>query len=408
MNVNRIKQLFLEFARALPQPGMPEGAEPGVPLIFQGPLLIRDGLVMREELALSYLEVLEEMYGLVSADGSWNKSAIDNLLPKHLLIVAQASAADREAVIKSEAKEFEATLKEVLTTWEMDFAVFGMANDCDGLAFGKLTFFTDVVKSPIQIPGVLDPGVNTLVLFARVKVDAIDLKSATDRAAEAVDGHLAVLNVLCADLVPSRTHLGRIAGSGGVVLYRVLPVGAPGSKPLAERELRNTLYRPAVLLSRADYEAFLKRRGGSRISTLLEGNSTFGDRLTSAFQTAGAATIETKPQLSFLLFAIALESVVLGRDTQNEITYQLSTRVAHLLADELEARRTVAKQVVSLYSLRSKIVHAESTEVTEAELESIMEVCLNTLFALAIKPEFLEMTKIEQLEEWFRDRMLGA
>jgi hypothetical protein len=408
VNVNRIKQLFLEFARALPEPGMPEGAEPGVPQIFRGPLLIRDGLVMRDELALSYLEILEQMYDLVSEDGSWNKSAIDNLLAKHLMIVAKAAADDREAVIKSQTKEFEATLKEVLTAWEMDFAVFGMACDCAGLTFGKLTFFTDVVKSPIQIPGVLDPGVNTLVLFARVKVEAIDIKSATDRAVEMVDGHLAVLNVLCADLVPSRTRLTRIAGSGGVVLYRALPVEGPGSKPPAERELRNTLYRPAVFLSRANYEAFLKRRGGSRMSTLLEGNSGFGDRLVSAFQTAGAATVETKPQLSFLLFAIALESVVLGRDTQNEITYQLSTRVAHLLANELESRKTVARQIVSLYSLRSKIVHAGSTEVSEAELESIMEVCLNTLFALATKPEFLEMTTIGQLEDWFKDRMLGA
>jgi hypothetical protein len=207
VNVNRIKQLFLEFARGLPEPGMPEGAEPGVPQIFQGPLLIRDGLIMRDELALSYLETLEEMYDLAAENGLWNKSAIDNLLAKHLMIVAQAAAADREPVIKSQAKEFEATLKEVLTTWEMDFAVFGMANDCAGLTFGKLTFFTDVVKSPVQIPGILDPGVNTLVLFARIKVEAIDIKSATDRAVEIVDGHLAVLNVLCADLVPSRTHL---------------------------------------------------------------------------------------------------------------------------------------------------------------------------------------------------------
>jgi hypothetical protein len=68
----------------------------------------------------------------------------------------------------------------------------------------------------------------------------------------------------------------------------------------------------------------------------------------------------------------------------------------------------VAKQVASLYKLRSKIVHAGSTDVSEAEVEAIMELCLSTLFALATKPEFIEMTTIEQLEEWFKDRMLGA
>jgi hypothetical protein len=130
--------------------------------------------------------------------------------------------------------------------------------------------------------------------------------------------------------------------------------------------------------------------------------------LISAFETAGAAGVETKPQLSFLLFAIALESVVLGRDIQTEITYQLSARVAHLLSADLTPRKTIAKRVVDLYRLRSKIVHAGSTDVSEAEVESIREVCLNTLFALATLPAFAKMASVDELEEWFKDRMLGA
>jgi hypothetical protein len=409
VKVSRITQLFLQFARALPEPGMPEGAERGATQVLRGPLLIRDGLVMRDELALSYIETLEEMYDLASKDGSWNKSAVDDLLAKHLLAVARAEASDRPNVIKAQAAEFEATLKAKLTTWEMDLSIFGMANDCAGLSFGKLSFMTDVVKSPIQIPGILDPGVNTLVLFARVRVEAIDRKSATDRACEIVDHHLAVLNALCSDLVPSRTNLARTnVASRRFAVHRMLPVSGPKSLPPEERELRGTAEGPAVLLSRADYEAFLKRRGGSRMSSLLEGNSSFAGRLVSAFETAGAASVETKPQLSFLLFAIALESVVLGRDTQSEITYQLSARVAHLLAADLKSRKTIVKRVADLYGLRSKIVHAGSTDVSDAEVESIREVCLSTLFALATLPAFVNMTSVDELEGWFKDRMLGA
>ena len=144
------------------------------------------------------------------------------------------------------------------------------------------------------------------------------------------------------------------------------------------------------------------------MSSLLEGNSSFAGRLVSAFETAGAASVETKPQLSFLLFAIALESVVLGRDTQSEITYQLSARVAHLLASDLKSRKTIVKRVADLYGLRSKIVHAGSTDVSDAEVESIREVCLSTLFALATPPAFVNMTSVDELEGWFKDRMLGA
>jgi len=409
MKVGRIKQLFRQFAQALPEPGVPEDAERGVMQILKGPLLIRDGLVMSDELALTYLETLEEMYDLASKDGSWNKSAIDDLLAKHLLAVAKAESSGRPDVIKVQADEFEATLRAKLTTWEMDLSVFGMANDCAGLSFGKLRFMTDVVRSPMQIPGILDPGVKTLVLFARARVEAIDRKSATDRARDIVDRHLAVLNALCSDLVPSRTVLAHTnAASRKFTLYRSLPIAGPKSVSPEERELRSTFEGPAVPLSRADYEAFLKRRGGSRMSSLLEGSGSFAGRLISAFETAGAAGVETRPQLSLLLFAIALESVVLGRDTQTEITYQLSARVAHLLSADLAPRKTIAKRVVDLYRLRSKIVHAGSTDVSEAEVESIREVCLNTLIALATLPAFAKMTSVDELEEWFKDRMLGA
>jgi hypothetical protein len=73
VKISRITQLFLQFARALPESGMPEGAERGTTQVLRGPLLIRDGLVMRDELALSYMETLEEIYDLASKDGSWNK-----------------------------------------------------------------------------------------------------------------------------------------------------------------------------------------------------------------------------------------------------------------------------------------------------------------------------------------------
>ena len=55
----------------------------------------------------------------------------------------------------------------------------------------------------------------------------------------------------------------------------------------------------------------------------------FAGRVISALETAGEACVELKTHRAFLLHAIALESVVLGRQTQSEIGYQLSARVAH-------------------------------------------------------------------------------
>jgi hypothetical protein len=101
-------------------------------------------------------------------------------------------------------------------------------------------------------------------------------------------------------------------------------------------------------------------------------------------------------------------SVVLGRQTQSEITYQLSARVAHLLGKDLETRRSVAKAVNGLYGLRSKIVHTGETEVSHADLESIRFFTLNALIAVSTSRPFAQMTSVDELEQWFKDRMLGA
>jgi hypothetical protein len=137
-------------------------------------------------------------------------------------------------------------------------------------------------------------------------------------------------------------------------------------------------------------------------------SDSFAKRVISALETAGEACVELKPHRAFLLFAIALESVVLGRQTQSEITYQLSARVAHLLAADLESRRSIAKAVNELYGVRSKIVHTGETDVSRAELESIHQLCLSTLYALVVLKPFVGMRRVVELEQWFGDRMLGA
>jgi hypothetical protein len=109
-----------------------------------------------------------------------------------------------------------------------------------------------------------------------------------------------------------------------------------------------------------------------------------------------------------LLFAIALESVILGKQNKSEITYQLSSRVAHLLSPDVPSRRSLSKTVNRLYDLRSQIVHAGEADVAEAELMTLRNICLSTLFALTTSPAFANMKSVEELEQWFNDRMLGA
>jgi len=403
MKINRIRKIFLEFVQRLPEPRMPERGEDTSPQPLTGQMVIRGNLLMSDELASGYLEALEKMDEVFSAEGTWNKDAIDDLFARQVLAVATAPMDQRATAIAEAARTFIDKLNEPTTPWQIDLSVFGADYDLAGVTFGKVTFQADNIRSDYAVPNLIEADTDTAFLLARVSVQAINRKVAFEKAREMVERHLTILNAMCADLVPSRTHLFCI----GAPVQRL---GISRSTPSPEDEPTVRIHREidAVLLSREHYDAFMERRGGARSSQLLLSPNTFAGRVLSAMETAGEASIEVKTHRAFLLHAIALESVVLGKQTQTELTYQLSARVAHLLGADLNARRNIAKTVNELYALRSKIVHTGATDVSMRELKLITDLSLSTLYAvLRLKP-FAEMSSIEELEQWFKDRMLGA
>jgi hypothetical protein len=382
---------------------MPDSGTNAGPQLLTGAIIIRGDLIMHDELAHGYLDALEKMHDVASEDETWNKDAVDDLFAKHVLAVVTAATDQRPAVITQAAGAFVAELNETPAEWKIDLSVFGANYDLNGLSFGRIAFLADNIRSPYPVPGLIESNVDTRFLLARLSVKAINRKTAVEKAAETVDQHLNVLNALCAELIPSRTHLFHIGAS-----VRRFGVSRSTISTASEPEVRLHTESNAVLLSRADYEAFLKRRGGAKASELLNTSNSFAGRVVSALETLGEACVELKTHRAFLLHAIALESVVLGRSTQSELTYQLSARVAHLLDVDLKARRKTVRDVIRLYELRSKIVHTGETEIAHSDLEGIIFLSMNTLIALLSLKPFANMTSVEELEKWFKDRMLGA
>lgn len=85
--------------------------------------------------------------------------------------------------------------------------------------------------------------------------------------------------------------------------------------------------------------------------------SDLEDRLIASLQWAGRATISPRKEEAFLFYMMALESFVLaGKETNQELSYRLRLRVAHLLGSTLEQRRNVFKKMADLYGIRSAIV----------------------------------------------------
>jgi hypothetical protein len=80
-------------------------------------------------------------------------------------------------------------------------------------------------------------------------------------------------------------------------------------------------------------------------------------RLLAAVRIAGKAVSSIRREDSFLLHAIALESILVGGDEKTDLRYKLSTRCAHLLGEDLERRKTIKKEMdhLMMFALRLSI-----------------------------------------------------
>jgi hypothetical protein len=406
MNTNRVKQLLVEFVKKLPVVGIgtPSTDEQARPRMLKGPLLVRGNLILRDELAVEYLEMLDKISEIVTPDGTWSRASVDDLLAESVFHVAAAQAESRAEATRTQADRIVALLKTPPDKWHVDIAVAGLSLDCAGQTFGKLQFLRDTVKNrAAHADENSDVGKITSV-FVRACVEAIDVESALHTALPLADQHLAVLNALFSDWQPSRIHLYRGQPEPFIreSINRAVKVGDDNPRTEFVSKMTGTILTPD------EWGNFVKLRGGTAVSDLLIQNHTFASRVITGYVTAGTACVEPKPQLAFLLFAIALESVVLGKQIKSEITYQLSARVAHLLAPTIDARRSIVAQVNDLYKLRSAIVHSGENEVSETDLYTIRAICLSSLQTLATLPDFAAMKGVEDLDRWFEDRMLGG
>jgi len=153
-----------------------------------------------------------------------------------------------------------------------------------------------------------------------------------------------------------------------------------------------------------------KKRGWgfSKIANLLaKKRNRLEDKIVSAIQWAGKATIESKKEEAFLLYAISLESLILLDNEKEELGYRLRTRVAHLLGSDLENRMKISNKVRDLYTVRSKIVHSGSYQVTDADISLIRSYSKNCILRIVNSEPFSSMNSVDSLVQWFNEKILS-
>jgi hypothetical protein len=211
-----------------------------------------------------------------------------------------------------------------------------------------------------------------------------------------------ILNALCSFGSPSFIRVSRVNH-----IDRTYSVHRIGKSADSMGSMGFQGINTRMLLMRAELEQVVKHRVGERIGAMLSSpENEFTKRVLSGYALAGAACVDAHPERRFLMFAIALESVVLGKDTKSELTHQLATRVAHLIGNGPSGRKHIVRWVNSLYDRRSKIVHTGEYGVPRTESGLIQLYCMSALTNLALLTVFDGFTTNAQLEAWFKERML--
>jgi Apea-like HEPN len=153
-----------------------------------------------------------------------------------------------------------------------------------------------------------------------------------------------------------------------------------------------------------------EKRGFARLASLLAARNPtdLQDRVLTAVKWAGRARIESRAEERFLLYAIALETLLLGGKQDVELSYRLAIRGAHLLSgDDLQSRLLTEKQLRDLYALRSKIVHSGAITVSDTQLATLELYARIAIVTVLDREPFAKMLVESELEDWFRAQLLG-
>jgi hypothetical protein len=150
-------------------------------------------------------------------------------------------------------------------------------------------------------------------------------------------------------------------------------------------------------------QTFLRRT--SRIFSK-ENPTEIEQLLLTAIQWAGRAGVAARREEAFLLFAIALESLVVPGQAP-EITYRLRVRVAHLLGTKKPERLRISRDINRLYGIRSSIVHRGSYLVTDSDVYSIKWLAKRVIFNVLGSKAISRLVKKGDWENWLESKTLS-
>ena len=385
-------------------------------------------LTLSSEEHRQYQDVLEELIPKLAPDGDLSESTIDSALRDALFAAIDiqrgrdpnSSARVRAAVEK--LKELASRKPETFECW---LEVGGLDRESLPRSFGRVRFvhFSEyqqrrlyrTIRNASRGPnGISKSEVRSLVnaqkdglhdsCFGIVECEARDSKAATTFAAREIRATVECLNFF-SDLIPYNRSWLFLPGERESTGTTTMAVGGPGSfamtsshvGPLGGYSISQVASQKSISKATRRISKLLQAHSRNEVEELL---------LTSA-RWAGRATVSPLREEAFMLYAIALECLVLPGTDAGELRHRLSQRVARLTPGTVASRVERQKITKKLYDIRSKIVHSGHYEVGEKELYRIRAIAKRVIFDLLSNPRLASLSTTKALEAWYERQMLA-
>jgi len=396
-------------------------------------------LALDHEEANEYRECLNKLYYSKEIYKQHSRRAVELLMQKTILraldINHKRSDKPFEDRLSEDIKELKSKLQVHPTPWVAHMRIEGLALEGLPYKFGKVEFWVAnehnleklkdkhnaIVDSRTEPPETKESLKTDFEDFikryffnhpiATVEVCACDGEATYSAARRELRLTMDVINFY-SEILISRPGLG-------AQLYFVGELQPTNEFLLAYETHRSSYYQtsrnvgPFVLLSLKGIESSrAEKLGFYRIGEILakDDRSPIEERILASVQWAGRAAVkqQQRPEEAFLHYAIALETIMLGRQQDVELAYRLSMRTALLAGETPEKRAEIKKEVRDLYGIRSKIVHSGHYEVTDADVGKIRELTIICIMRILTEKPFTSMTKEQEIDNWFDQAMLSG
>ena len=382
-----------------------------------------NSLRLSQQEAHQYRRLLKQSMERLAPNEDMSEKALDKALKDAIFSVVGDSAPDAEELkgrIVDALDEFRNRLQAEPEEFECWIPIAGAEAKSLPVSFASTSFHviddTDIdrlrnivrTKHSADVQGKLDhierylgpELVGTTVAIHRVR--ARDQDAGLMLAERAVLECIECLNFF-AEMMPYNRGTLSVArngpATGTVTSLTLASEGSFATELKAKRPWTYSFARHAELTPPAGQalvrvESLLTKKRRTKVDELL----------LRAVRWSGRSAAAETPEDALLYSIIALESLLLPSGF-GELSFRLSRLVARVLGKDQDTRFQLAKDVVRLYDLRSKVVHDGRIEVTEGDKDQASALALEAIARIVNDEEVAQTTKLSDLQDVFDYRV---